>query len=339
VNRCARVVALAAVVAAAPAWPLEVTLRARPDAVRFAVIGDSGTGGAPQYRVGRRMAEYWRAYPFDFVLMLGDNVYGAETPDDMVRKFERPYAELLAAGVRFYAALGNHDDTDQRFYAPFNMDGDRFYSFRSARQSVRFFALDSTYLAADQLRWLDEELGRADEAWKICFFHHPLYTSGVTHGPSLDLRAELEPLFRRHGVGVVFSGHEHVYERLVPQHGIVYFVSGAAGKLRERDLRPARGITASGWDRGYHFMVAEIAGDELDFQAVSDAGDTIDAGTLRRPGAPSARAAERRLAGHGGQHGRPLLVEGGHPGVHPAAPLGPRGDEDGAHVGVRQVAQ
>jgi predicted phosphodiesterase len=288
-------VALAALALAGPASALTVTLPGRRDATRFAVIGDSGTGGDSQYRVARRMVEFRQAYPFDFVLMLGDNVYGSDGPEDMARKFERPYGALLAAGVRFYAALGNHDSLDQRFYAPFNMNGDRFYSFRSARQSVRFFALDSNYMTADQLRWLDDELGRAEEAWKICFLHHPLYTSGVTHGPSLDLRAELEPIFLRHGVAVVFSGHEHVYERLLPQHGIVYFVSGAAGKLSRRDVRPARGITARAWDRGFSFMVVEIAGDELAFQTVADAGETVDAGTLRRPGAPSAPTAERGL--------------------------------------------
>jgi hypothetical protein len=27
----------------------------------------------------------------------------------------------------------------------------------------------------------------------------------------------------------LYSGHDHIYERLVPQHGIAYFVSGNSG--------------------------------------------------------------------------------------------------------------
>ncbi len=62
--------------------------------------------------------------------MLGDNMYGSESPADFVRKFERPYKPLLDAGIKFYAALGNHDEPSQRFYKPFNMDGKRFYTFK-----------------------------------------------------------------------------------------------------------------------------------------------------------------------------------------------------------------
>src|SRR5262245_7128813 len=116
----ARWVVAVVVLAAVPALAQQVTLPLRPDSVRFAVIGDSGTGGEPQYRVGRQMATYHDRFPFEFVLMLGDNIYGTERPDDMRRKFEQPYAALLSEGVRFFAALGNHDEISQRFYAPFN---------------------------------------------------------------------------------------------------------------------------------------------------------------------------------------------------------------------------
>ena len=65
------------------------------------------------------MADYRQHFPFDFVLMAGDNIYeGPATADDYRVKFEEPYAALLADGVRFYAVLGNHDDPDQRNYPP-----------------------------------------------------------------------------------------------------------------------------------------------------------------------------------------------------------------------------
>ena len=81
-------------------------LPARPDSLKFAVIGDTGTGASPEYDVGARMSEARSMFPFDTVIMLGDNIYGRQDPQDFVTKFQRPYAPLLAAGVLFYASLG-----------------------------------------------------------------------------------------------------------------------------------------------------------------------------------------------------------------------------------------
>src|SRR5687767_10558538 len=106
-----------------------VTLGGQPGSLKFAVIGDNGTGDTPQYDVARRMVAARAAFPFDFVLMLGDNMYGRQEPQDFVQKFETPYQPLLTAGVRFFAALGNHDKPDNRYYAPFNMGGERYYTF------------------------------------------------------------------------------------------------------------------------------------------------------------------------------------------------------------------
>ncbi len=261
---------------------VQLALPLKPGSVRFAVIGDSGTGERAQYEVGAQMLAYHRAFPFDFVLMLGDNLYGSEGPADYARKFERPSAALLERGVRFFAALGNHDTPSQRFYRLFNMGGERYYTFTDPSGQVRFFALDTTYLDRAQLRWLEASLSGSGEAWKICFFHHPLYSSGRRHGPELGLRAALEPLFLTYGVDVVFAGHEHFYERLHPQRGIYYFISGAAGQLRRGNIRPSP-ATAQGFDQDRHFLLIEIAGDELYFQAVARDGRPVDAGSLTRP--------------------------------------------------------
>ena len=88
--------------------------------------------------------------------------------------------------MKFYAALGNHDDPNQRFYKPFNMNGERYYSFKPQQGSVRFFALDSNYMDKAQLDWLEKELAASGSDWKICFFHHPLYSSGDKHGSDVD---------------------------------------------------------------------------------------------------------------------------------------------------------
>lgn len=262
-----------------PATVPELTLPLHSKSVRFAVIGDNGTGEKPEYDVGQQMAKYHDVFSFDFVIMLGDNIYGSKDSASFKRKFEDPYAALLSAGVKFYASLGNHDDPNERYYKPFNMGGQRFYSFKNG--DVEFFALDSNYMDVDQMNWLQRELASGAN-WKICFFHHPLYSNGKFHGPDIDLRMRLEPLFVQNGVDVVFAGHDHVYERLTPQKGIYYFVLGNAGELRLHDLKPSAN-TLKGFDTDRAFMLVEIAGDQLYFQTISRTGVTIDSGALPKP--------------------------------------------------------
>jgi predicted phosphodiesterase len=259
----------------------QLTLPMKEGSVRFAVIGDSGTGGSAQQKIADQIAAFHKAFPFEFVLMLGDNLYGSERPDDYEDKFERPYKPLLDAGVKFYAALGNHDDPNQRFYKLFNMNGERFYSFKAPKATVRFFALDSNYLDKTQFDWLAKELAASDSDWKIAFFHHPIYSSGEKHGGHAELREHVEPLFLKHGVDVVFTGHEHFYERLKPQKGIHYIISGSAAKLRRGNIGTT-GMTAKGYDQGYTFMLIEIAGDEMFFQAIDENGKTVDSGVIVR---------------------------------------------------------
>jgi len=264
---------------------------AAPDSLRFAVIGDSGSGSRAQYEVGRQLFGSLSVFPYEFVLMLGDNIYGPERPQDFVQKFERPYQPILDRKVAFYAALGNHDDPNQRFYQPFNMNGKRFYTFE--KHNVRFFALDSNYMDKDQQAWLERELEAARSKWTIAFFHHPIYSSGARHGSEVDLRAIVEPLFIEHGVDVVFAGHEHFYERLKPQKGVHYFTSGSAGKLRAGNIR--RGpLTAKGFDADYSYLLVEVDGDNLHFQALSRQGKLVDSGTIQASQAATAPAGEGR---------------------------------------------
>jgi 3',5'-cyclic AMP phosphodiesterase CpdA len=257
----------------------ELALPNRPESLKFAAIGDNGTGDQPEYDIGRQMAAYRRRFPFELVIMLGDNLYGRQDPQDFVKKFEAPFRPLLDAGVRFYAALGNHDNPNQQRYPPFNMGGARYYTY--ARRNVRFFVIDSDLLDAPQLAWLEGALTQSTDDWKICYFHHPLYSDGRTHGSQVDLRVILEPLFVAHGVNVVFSGHDHVYERLKPQKGITYFVSGAAGQLRKGDVNRSD-MTAAAFDQDRSFMLIEVSGDDLYFQAISRSGATVDSGTVQR---------------------------------------------------------
>jgi 3',5'-cyclic AMP phosphodiesterase CpdA len=265
---------------ASPSEKLDVKIPLQERSIRFAVIGDSGTGDRQQYEVAQTMEAYRQATNFDFVLMLGDNIYGSHSPQDFLDKFERPYKPLLDAGVKFYASLGNHDDpNDERLYKPFNMGGERYYAFRKGE--VAFFALDSNYMDPTQLSWFNQNLKNSQGTWKICFFHHPLYNDGRHHGADADLRTQILPMLEQYGVNVVFSGHEHVYERMKPENNIYYFVLGNSGKLMTHDFRQG-GERMTGFDTDQSFMLVEIAGDKLYFQTISRRGDTVDSGELQR---------------------------------------------------------
>ncbi len=258
----------------------QVTLPNAKDSLKFAIIGDSGTGTTSEYTVAKQLAASRAAFPYEFVLMMGDNLYGGSRPKDFEKKFEEPYKPLLDAGIKFYAALGNHDNPNERFYKAWNMGGERFYTFKP-KLGVRIFALDSNYMDKSQLDWLEKELAASRSDWKICFFHHPIYSSGGAHGSNLQLRAQLEPLFLKYGVDAVFAGHEHFYERIKPQKGIYYFTSGGAAKLREGDVGRSE-LTAKAFDTGYHFMLIELVKNTLNFQVISDQGKTVDSGALPR---------------------------------------------------------
>ena len=268
-----------------------LALPLRDGSVRFAIIGDSGRGDHWQQEVADQMVAWRARFPFTFVLMLGDNIYGTSTPHDYELKFERPYKALLDAGVVFRAAIGNHDDPAEIHYKPFNMGGRRYYTFRENERrlsgltgaGVRFFVLDSRSFDPLQLEWLRQQLAESSTARKICYFHHPLYTSGRYRAGARALRLVLEPILVEGDVDVVLAGHEHLYERLIPQHGISYFTSGGAGSLRKGDLLPST-VHASGFDQDYHFMLMEVTGNELYFQAISRTGLTVDAGVITRPG-------------------------------------------------------
>ncbi len=259
----------------------DLRLPMKNGSIKFAVIGDSGTGNSDQMRVGKQIATFRSKFPFDFAILLGDNLYGSERSTDYQRKFEIPYKALLDGGVKFYAALGNHDDPNQRLYKPFNMNGNRYYTFRpTLTGGVRFFAIDSNYIDPKQMEWLEKELAASGSDWKVAFFHHPPYASGM-HGSHEEIRAQLEPLFVKYGVNAVFNGHEHFYERIKVQKGIQYFVAGASGKIRRGDISKTN-LTAVGYDQGFSFMLVEISGEEMTFQTITDTGKTIDFGVIRK---------------------------------------------------------
>ncbi len=262
----------------AAAAPLKITLPRKEGSVRFAIIGDTGTGGKAQHELADVLLRSHAVFPFNLVLLLGDNLYGGEAPKDYKAKFEDVYRPLLDQKVKFYATLGNHDEPAQRFYEHFNMEGKEYYRF--TKGNVAFYALNSNYMDPKQVKWLEDELARDTSKWKITFHHHPPYSSGGKHGSDTSLRKVIEPIFLKYGINMVLAGHDHFYERVKPQKGIYYFVSGAGAKLRKGDVKNNSPLTEKFFDRDMSFMLAEIVDDQFYFQVISRTGQTVDSGVL-----------------------------------------------------------
>jgi 3',5'-cyclic AMP phosphodiesterase CpdA len=287
ISRREAIQSFAAVAGCALIKPVSI-FGARPvqDKIRFAVLGDWGTGDSDGNGIASQMSNTHRRSPFDFVIAAGDNIYPDGEGRRFNKNFERPFAPLLRDRVNFYAVLGNHDvehgRQDQCQYPLFNMGGKNYYTIQQGSGLAEFFMIDSTDYDAAQAGWLQKALAASTARWKIAVFHHPIYSSGNKHGSNLSLRRSLEPLFTKYGVQAAFSGHDHIYERIKPQQRIQYFVTGAGGKTRRGGVELDSPIRAASFDEDNHFMVIEVDHDQIGFQAISETGRVVDRGAINQ---------------------------------------------------------
>lgn len=198
--------------------------------LRFAVIGDHGSGDAHQARVARGMCAQHKRAPFDLVVTTGDNVYPAGERKDFQDAFFRPYSCLLKRGVPWHVTLGNHDYRTNRGLPEirepaFGMKG-RNYVIR--KSGVRFVMADSNEL---DTKWLEGATkARPGDRWTVVVFHHPVYSPSSEHGSTAGLRPSLPNLFRRREVDLVLNGHDHIYSVSKKLRKIKYVVTGGGGR-------------------------------------------------------------------------------------------------------------
>ncbi len=244
--------------------------------LRLLAVADSGSGDAAQRAVAVQMAQRHRHRPVELVLLGGDNIYNDGDIALVGSRFERPYRELLQAGVPFKAVLGNHDvrrdgGAGQLAYRGFGMEG-RWYSFR--RGPVQFFMLDTNPGEhwASQLSWLRRQLAASRAPWRVVVGHHPLYSEGF-YGDDAGLIARLTPLFKTYKVQLYINGHDHNYARTPAIDGTTYLTVGGGGAA----LRPvtprrngARAVSA------HSFAELDFTATELLLQAWDRNGTRLD---------------------------------------------------------------
>jgi hypothetical protein len=267
----------------------------------FIAIGDTGCDCSGQEKVARRLVEWHRANPFETVLMLGDNIYGSSMGRGGDRtlfddRFDEYYSPLLAAGVKFYATLGNHDTETRRGIdliadkKRFNILGSGgYYSFYSdakvdGKPLVHFISLNSVSLikkdASDraQIEWLSKTLIQNGAIWKVVYLHHPLYApDGEGHEPEVELRRNLEDVFVAAGVQLVLSGHNHYYARMKTQRGITHFISGGGGRSLKTPIVNQYTVRAA---EIYHFVSFEVYPDKMEFTVVPAESKFTDSGSI-----------------------------------------------------------
>jgi tartrate-resistant acid phosphatase type 5 len=252
--------------------------------VRFAVIGDYGSGSQDEADVAA-LIKGWNP---DFIITTGDNNYpdgSAETIDENVGKFFHeyiaPYKGSYGEGGpenRFFPSLGNHDWNSlgaQPYLDYFTLPGnERYYDF--TRGAVHFYAIDSDSREPDgvgmtskQADWLQTQLALSASSWDIVYFHHASYSSGL-HG-NVDW---MQWPFAEWGAEVVFSGHDHTYER-VSRDGITYIVNGLGGMSRYSFLRVVEGSQVR-YNRDYGTMLVEASENAIHFQFINRLNEVID---------------------------------------------------------------
>jgi 3',5'-cyclic AMP phosphodiesterase CpdA len=265
------------------AWPSD------PDRLRFAAVGDNGSGGRQAMAVAERMAETYAQQPFGLVALLGDICYYGNFEDRYEDVFRRPMAPLLESGVGFELAIGNHDaalrhsdDGIEEIEAELRLLGTPSTYYSTTHGPVDFFYLDSSVPgvfgpdSSTQWEWLDDTLASATSQWKIVALHHPLYSSG-RHGSTVGARERLEPILARHHVDLVLAGHDHDYERTHPQQGVTHVVSG--GGCKTTAVGKSRFTAASA--SVLQFVLVDVEGDRLTASCVAVDGTIVDRFELR----------------------------------------------------------
>jgi 3',5'-cyclic AMP phosphodiesterase CpdA len=247
----------------------------------FAVVGDSGSGGKGQLAVAGLLR---RSKP-DLLLHTGDVVYPSSEQRHYDRRFFAPYGDLIK-DVPLFPVLGNHDVRKgngaaflENFHPPLGSPGStkRYYSFDWG--DAHFVALDSELYYGDrgsdpeeQRGFLERELAATSKRSRIAFLHRSPYGSS-RHGGDERVREDLEPLFAKHGVALVYAGHDHVYERTVPIRGVTYVVSGGGG----RRLYPAGMDRLTARSRSaHHAVLVCVDGTRLSLEAVEPDGTVFD---------------------------------------------------------------
>jgi 3',5'-cyclic AMP phosphodiesterase CpdA len=244
--------------------------------VRVLAFGDSGGGGTDQRVLRDRMYDY----PYDLMIHTGDVAYEGGSEQQIEDTVFAVYKDLFK-NIPFFPVAGNHDEKTadgQPLRDAFELpNNERWFSFDYGQ--VHFAAIDTEADYDTQIRWLQQDLADSKAPWKIVYSHHPPYSSGAEHGSDTALRSKLAPVLEATGVQLMLSGHDHDYERMLPQNGTTYVVTGGGG-------RGTYNVGASDFtafsDACIHYVLLDVTSTELTVHAIDATGTEFDSVVIPR---------------------------------------------------------
>ncbi len=258
------------------------------DAYSFCVIGDTQRNPAATTRVAKVM---WERRP-NFVLHMGDVVDDGAAKWQWTGDLFKPCQELFAR-VPVYPCIGNHEKNHAQYYKYFSLPKPEYY-YSFVYGNAEFFSLDTNKSVAPdspQYEWLDKALAKSTAKWKVCYHHHPCYSSdsddyGDTWKGKSSFGAPrhkvLLTLYEKYNVDLVMNGHIHLYERTHPvkggkvdPKGVVHITSGGGGGGLE-DFDPVPAFFKRQQRVTYHCCYFTVHGGQLECKVFDDEGRLFD---------------------------------------------------------------
>ena len=249
--------------------------------VRFAAIGDSGTGSSAQYDIAAQLV----ASESDLVLHTGDVVYRRGALCHYGPRYFAPYEEMIAS-TPVFPAVGNHDtraNGGQAYFETFVLPtnnprgSEEYYSFDYGPVHVislnsEFYSREDQEAIDEQRNWLQQDLAATEQPWTIVMLHRPPFSS--TNGKQSDsVQVDLAPLLAEADVDLVLSGHAHNYERTMPIDGVTYIVTGGGG-AGLYNIEPSEFTAVA--EKKHHFVQIDASPQEMTISAIDRHGEVFD---------------------------------------------------------------
>jgi hypothetical protein len=272
--------------------------------ITFGALGDTGDGSSFQ----RSVASVLRSFNPDLVIHHGDIIYGGFTDTTADTRLFNIYAAQMK-NTPFFFSVGNHDlnccdppfgdasPYTKSVYMPTNsMDGtELYYSFDHG--DCHFVAVYNPWFSAyvftngsPQYQWLTNDLAATAKKWKFLFFHHPIAHSGAHASYDRDMNGTIDqtdlmrlllPVAETYGVDVIFTGHDHNFEKFAPTNGLHHCVSGGGGYSGLYSLT-VRHMASAQHRPIHHCLKVTVDGEILTAQALSTAGAYVDGFVINR---------------------------------------------------------
>lgn len=267
------------------------------EATPFSFVVFCDTQSQPE--VVSRLAELaWGQRPH-FTLIGGDLVSEGPIKDHWTGHFF-PNMHALNSRVPLLPCLGNHEKDAQFYYDYFSLPAPEYY-YRFPYGNLEVFMVDSDRplsKRSEQYEWLDKALGDSKATWKIVMLHKPPYSSDEDdYGDTKEIRPmggdirqrAAVPLYEKHGVDIVWSGHIHSYERTYPllegkpvlKGGVTYMITGGGGGGLEKP-GPWRLPFSAKVYSGHHYSLVSVHGAVLRIEVIDLEGRVFDSIELRK---------------------------------------------------------